>query len=594
MKELEYPFDAGWILSNRRKIRKSLLAENRNYIEKNIAVLGGSTTANIVQILDLFLMNHGIKAAFYESEYGMYYEDAVFENQELFAFRPDIIYIHTTNRNVPEVPTALDSIESIDALLESYMQRFETIWEKLSERYACPVIQNNFEMPLFRLLGNRDAADKHGTVNFLSRMNQRFYDYAENHKDFFICDINYISADYGLKDWSDPFYWNMYKYALNVNAIPWLSFNVANIIKSIFGKNKKGLVLDLDNTLWGGVIGDDGVENIKIGPETPSGQVYLEFQEYIKRLKQTGVILNINSKNDASNALSGLRHPDSALAPEDFIEIKANWEPKDRNMSAIAETLQLLPESLVFVDDNPAERHMVREQLPGVCAPEIGESHEYIQNIDRNGFFEVTYLSADDLKRNEMYKENAERTKLQGSFSDYGEYLSSLSMKAVIKSFEPVYMARIAQLTNKSNQFNLTTRRYTQAEIEGISDNKKFITLYGRLEDRFGDNGVVSVCIGRMDDDICHMDLWLMSCRVLKRTMEFAMMDSLVYRCRTAGVAEIRGYYYPTQKNGMVKQFYETMGFVLVSESPEGTVWSFKVKDSYKKQNKYIQVEAEI
>lgn len=155
-------------------------------------------------------------------------------------------------------------------------------------------------------------------------------------------------------------------------------------------------------------------------------------------------------------------------------------------------------------------------------------------------------------------------------------------------------MARIAQLTNKSNQFNLTTRRYTQAEIEGISDNKKFITLYGRLEDRFGDNGVVSVCIGRMDDDICHMDLWLMSCRVLKRTMEFAMMDSLVYRCRTAGVAEIRGYYYPTQKNGMVKQFYETMGFVLVSESPEGTVWSFKVKDSYKKQNKYIQVEAEI
>ena len=166
MKELEYPFDASWILSNRRKIRRSLLAGNRNYIEKKVAVLGGSTTANIIQILDLFLMNQGIKATFYESEYGMYYEDAVFGNQELSAFHPDIIYIHTTNRNVPEVPAVSDSIETIDVLLESYMKRFRTIWEKLSENYACPIIQNNFEMPLFRLLGNRDAWDKHGTVNF--------------------------------------------------------------------------------------------------------------------------------------------------------------------------------------------------------------------------------------------------------------------------------------------------------------------------------------------------------------------------------------------------------------------------------------------
>ncbi len=594
MKELEYPFDASWILSNRRKIRRSLLAGNRNYIEKKVAVLGGSTTANIIQILDLFLMNQGIKATFYESEYGMYYEDAVFGNQELSAFHPDIIYIHTTNRNVPEVPAVSDSIETIDVLLESYMKRFRTIWEKLSENYACPIIQNNFEMPLFRLLGNRDAWDKHGTVNFLSRMNQQFYEYAEIHKDFFICDINYISADYGLKEWSDTFYWNMYKYALNVNAIPYLSFNIANIIKSIFGKNKKGLVLDLDNTLWGGVVGDDGVENIKIGPETPPGQVYLEFQEYVKQLKQIGVILNINSKNDSSNALAGLRHPNSALAPEDFIEIRANWESKDRNMYSIADAIHLLPESLVFVDDNPAERHIVREQIPNICAPEIGESHEYIQNIDRNGFFEVTYLSDDDLKRNEMYKENAERIKLLGSFSDYGEYLCSLNMRAIIKPFEPVYLARIAQLTNKSNQFNLTTKRYTQAEIEEVSNNVNFITLYGKLEDRFGDNGVVSVCIGRIDGDVCHMDLWLMSCRVLKRDMEYAMMDSLVSKCIVAGVVKIRGYYYPTSKNGMVKQFYETMGFSLVSESPEGTVWSFDIEKSYTKQNKYIQVEVEV
>lgn len=590
MKELEYPFDSAWLLSNRRKIRKKLLTSNENFIEKNVAVLGGSTTANIVQILDLFLLHHGIKASFYESEYGMYYEEAVFSNDGLTFFNPDIIYIHTSNRNVTAFPLLTDTKEEIDSLLDSQMQKFLTVWECLSEKYACPIIQNNFEMFLYRLLGNKDASDVHGAVNFLSRLNLKFYEYAQNHKDFFICDINYISADYGLKEWSDPFYWHMYKYALNVNAIPYLAFNVANIIKSIFGKNKKGFVLDLDNTLWGGVIGDEGVENIKIGSETSSGQVYSEFQQYIKAQKQLGILLNVNSKNDEENAIAGLKHPDSVLTPDDFIQIKANWETKDKNFLEIAKLLNLLPESLVFVDDSPAERHIVTGQLPKVSAPEIGQSYQYIQTIDRNGFFETTYLSADDLKRNEMYRENAKRIELQASFSDYGAYLESLDMKAFIRPFEAIYLARISQLTNKSNQFNLTTKRYTQGEIKEISEDDNFITLYGKLEDKFGDNGIVSVCIGRIEKKICHIDLWLMSCRVLKRDMEYAMMDALVHKCQKAGISEIRGYYYPTAKNTMVKNFYETIGFHMVSQSQGRTVWSFTVDYFYKEQNKYIQV----
>ncbi len=591
MKELEYPFDAAWILSNRRKIRKKLLADNNNFIEKNVAVLGGSTTSNIVQILDLFLLNNGIKASFYESEYGMYYEDAVFDNNELSAFHPDIIYIHTTNRNVTKIPELTDTSKEINELLDLQVKKFVTIWDHLFQRYACPVIQNNFEMPLYRLLGNKDASDIHGSVNFLSRLNQRFYEYAENHRDFFICDINYISADYGLKEWSTPFYWHMYKYALNVNAIPQLSFNIANIIKSIFGRNKKGLVVDLDNTLWGGVIGEDGIENIKIGPETPSGQVYSEFQEYLKKQKQLGIILNIDSKNDKENVLAGLNHPDSLLGVDDFIEIYANWESKDRNFLKISESLELTPESLVFIDDNPAERYLVSKQLPGVSVPEIGESHEYIPNIDRNGYFETTYVSEDDLKRNEMYRENIIRIKSQASFSDYGEYLRYLGMKAIIRPFEPLYMSRIAQLTNKSNQFNLTTKRYTQGEIEKISKDDNFITICGKLEDKFGDNGVVSLCIGRIEKEICHIELWLMSCRVLKRDMEYAMMDEMVRRCQETGLTEIRGYYYPTTKNGMVKLFYKNMGFSLIAETQTGTVWSFKMDSFYVEKNKYIQVE---
>lgn len=450
MKELEYPFDANYILSKKKSIRKKLLADTNGMIEKKVAVLGGYTTSDICLVMELFLLNYGIRPQFYESEYNQFYQDAMFDNPKLEAFQPDIIYVCTCNRNIIEYPHVQDSRERVDELLQNEVNRYTVIWKILSERYNCPIIQNNFEMPLYRLMGNKDASDIHGRVNFLTRLNMEFYAYAQTHEDFYICDINYISADYGLKEWSDPFYYYMYKYAVNVNAIPYLSFNVANIIKSVFGKNKKGLVMDLDNTLWGGVIGDDGVENIVLGPEESEGQAYSEFQRYVKAQTELGVILNIDSKNEEENALAGLAHPDSELSKDDFIVIKANWNPKDQNLKSIADSLNLLPESLVFIDDNPAERHIVTEQLPGVIAPEIGEIHQYIRNIDRGGYFEVTALSADDRNRNSMYKENARRAELQASFADYNEYLLSLEMKGIIKSFEPIYMARIAQLSKKA------------------------------------------------------------------------------------------------------------------------------------------------
>lgn len=592
MKELEYPFDVDILLKNKKQIKRKLLEDQTDLIDKKIAILGGSTTNNIKMMLELFLLNYGIRPAFYESEYNQYYRDAMFLNEELEAFAPDIVYIHTSNRNVLNYPYITDSEEQINNMLAAETNRFVQMWDRLTKVYNCPIIQNNFEMPLYRLLGNRDASDIHGAVNFLTRLNMKFYEYAQTHPNFYICDINFISADYGLKEWSDPFYWYMYKYSLNFSAIPYLAFNVANIIKSVFGKNKKGLVLDLDNTLWGGVIGDDGADGIVLGPEIPEGEAYAEFQDYIKAHKQLGVLLNINSKNDYENAIAGIRHTNSAFTEEDFVCIKANWESKDRNFSDIAEELNLLPESLVFVDDNPAERHIVTEQIGGVSAPGITEAHEYIQVLDRSGFFEVTTLSHDDVNRTEMYQENIKRERLQNSFTDYSEYLLSLEMIGVIKAFESVYMERIAQLTNKSNQFNLTTRRYTQAEIEAITKNSEYITLYGKLADRFGDNGVVSVVIGHVIDDECHIELFIMSCRVLKRDMEFAMMDTLVHRCLERGIKKMYGYYYPTAKNGMVKNFYELQQFKKVDEDEEGnTRWVFYLDESYQDRNKVIKVE---
>ena len=592
MKELQYPFDADYILSKKKSIRRKLLEKQERMIDKRVAILGGYTTSDIKLILELFLLNNGIKPEFYESEYNQYYQDAMFDNQELETFKPDIVYICTSNRNITRYPSLNDSKEEVDNLLMSERDKYYSIWDSVSKRYSCPIIQNNFEMPFYRLMGNREASDIHGKVNFLTRLNMEFYSYAQTHDNFYICDINYISADYGLKEWSDPFYYHMYKYAVNVNAIPYLAFNVANIIKSIFGKNKKGMVLDLDNTLWGGVIGDDGVDNIVLGPEESEGQVYSEFQRYIKEHLQLGAVLNINSKNDEENALAGLAHPDSELSKDDFVMIKANWNPKDQNLREIAEEMNLLPESLIFIDDNPAERHIVTEQMPGVVAPEIGEAYQYITNIDRGGYFEVTTLSEDDKKRNAMYKENAQRAQLQATYTDYNDYLLSLDMRGVIKVFEPVYMARIAQLTNKSNQFNLTTRRYTQAEIESIASDSDYITLYGKLVDRFGDNGVVSVVIGHKDGEDCHIDLWIMSCRVLKRDMEYAMMDTLVHRCREQGIKRIYGYYYPTAKNGMVREFYSLQGFEKLTEDEEGnTKWCYEITSDYKDKNNVIKVE---
>ena len=393
-----------------------------------------------------------------------------------------------------------------------------------------------------------------------------------------------------------------------------MAHNLANIIKSVFGRNRKALVLDLDNTLWGGVVGDDGPENLEIGQETPMGQVYSEFQGYVKAQKEIGVMLAVNSKNEYDNAIAGLNHPEGVLKPEDFVLIKANWEPKSSNITAIAQELNILPDSLVFVDDNPAEREIVSAQNAGVAVPGIGTPEQYIRVLDHSGFFEVTSLSEDDRKRSEMYRANVERKIQQERFADYREYLLSLEMRGTIRPFEAVYMARIAQLTNKSNQFNLTTRRFTQAQIEAFAVDPGYITRYGKLADRFGDNGVVSVVIGRKGTaadveiyrrgetpdtadggGVLHLELWLMSCRVLKRDMESAMMDSVVEACRECGVGTIMGYYYPTAKNAMVKDFYQIMGFEKTEETDTGvTMWKFEIPAEYENKNTVIAVNADM
>ena len=576
LKELCFPFDGDLIMQSKRKLLR-LLKENENGVKLRVAVLGGSTTSDIIKVLELFLRDRGIIPEFYESEYAQYWSDAVFGTPELDEFKPELVFIHTTSRNIEEKPTVGEDETAVSGKLESEFSRYEKMWDALSEKFGCVIIQNNFEMPSERLLGNREVGVPYGRIDFITRLNVKLYDYAQKHNNFYIHDINYLSADYGLERWHELRHWHLYKYALSVSAIPQFAYSLSNIICSVMGKNKKVLALDLDNTLWGGVIGDDGQSGIEIGSETSEGQSYLRLQKYIKAHKEIGVLLTVCSKNDPENALEGLNHPDGVLKPNDFALIKANWNEKSLNLEETAQELNLLPESFVFADDNPAECEIVKAQVPEIAVLNFSDPEECIRYIDKCGYFEVTNLSADDAKRSEMYAANAQRAAAEKKFASYDEFLASLEMTAVIGDFDPVHIPRITQLTNKSNQFNCTTKRYTGAEMETVAKRTDYIRLCGRLTDKFGDNGIVSVVIGEKRNAELHIDLWLMSCRVLKRGMEYAMINRLVEEAKKAGISEIYGYYYPTKKNAMVKELYGDFGFAKISGDDGGnTVWKLE------------------
>jgi FkbH-like protein len=593
-KELRFPVSADGVLRKRQALKKELL-KRPNLLPIRIAILGGSTTAEIKSILELFLLAQGIQASFYESGYNFYYEDVVFENAELWNFKPDIVFVHTTWHNVSRFPDLLAPEAEVEELVRREMERFEVFWDKIHTGLGALVIQNNFDLPRLRPLGNLEASESFGRVSYLQRLNAEFARYARSHSRFLINDILYLSAQVGLADWFDYNYWYSYHMALSPAATVAMAQNLAAIVKSVYGKSKKCLVLDLDNTLWGGVIGDDGVQNLILGRDHPVGEAFASFQRYVKGLRERGILLAVCSKNDAENAKEGFSHPDTVLKLEDFSAFKANWNPKPENIREIAFELNIGLDSMVFVDDNPAERAIISAQLPEVAAPDIGSDvSTFAEALEREGYFEPVKIVRDDLKRSAYYSANVQRNLQQASFQSYGEFLASLEMTAEIGSFAPVYLERITQLINKTNQFNLTTRRYTAAEVDTISRDPASITLCGRLCDKFGDNGLVSVIIGSLERDTVEIDVWLMSCRVLKREMEYAMFDALVEQCQARGIRRIVGTYIPSRKNGMVAEHYAGLGFSRAHGGPaDRVVWHYDVPQTYSAKAEHIRRTSE-
>jgi FkbH-like protein len=567
---LDYPFDAAEILRKKKSLRRTLL-EGGPFLDKKIAILGGSTTAEIKDILELFLLKAGIRPTFYQSEYNKYHEDVMFSAPELLDFKPDLVYIHTSSRNISAYPGMSDSTADVEQRLENQLAHFRALWDKIESDLACPIIQNNFEEPWDRPLGNLDAWDPRGRSRFTGALNSAFAAEAARRPSLYLQDLHYLASQYGLLRWHDRSLWYLYKYALAYEAIPPLAHNLAAMVGAMFGASRKCLVLDLDNTLWGGVIGDDGIEGIQLGPETPEGEVFAAIQRYAKDLKERGIILAVSSKNEDATARSGFSHPDSAFSADDFASFKANWFPKPESIAALAGEINIGIDSLVFLDDNPAERALVRAETPLVAVPELGsDAATYLDVLDNARYFETLSLSGDDLQRSEQYALNAKLSGAQAQFVDYDSFLKHLEMQGDIQAVSPLYHDRVAQLINKSNQFNVTTRRYTLNEVAAAAADPAQVTLYGRLKDRFGDHGLVSVVLASPAGQDLAIDLWVMSCRVLKRGLEQAMLEQLILAARAKKYRRLLARYLPTAKNGMVKDLFTSLGFALVERKADG------------------------
>lgn len=381
-----------------------------------------------------------------------------------------------------------------------------------------------------------------------------------------------------------------YKLAFSIEGITELARNIICLVNASHGVAVKCVILDLDNTLWGGVIGDDGIENIEIG-DLGIGYIYSRFQRWLKALKERGIILCVCSKNNYDIAIKPFReHPDMLLKEDDIAMFVANWEDKDTNIRHIQHTLNIGMDSMVFIDDNPFERGLVKNSIPQITVPDMPEDPaDYVKYLESLNLFETSGISENDKKRTNQYRQEAKRTELMQSSGDGEAFLKSLSMKGCGALFEPFYYSRIAQLTQRSNQFNLRTVRYTENQISDIANNASFCGYYFTLKDKFGDYGLISVVILKIHEDEAFIDTWLMSCRVLKRGMEQFVLNFIVEEIRKKGIKNLVGEYIETAKNKMVSHLYADMDFRPIPERPG--IYVLEVADYIPKHHFIIKEE---
>ncbi len=542
-----------------------------------MALVGGGTPDFVADPLRAACVGCGILPELYVGGYGEFPREFLDPDSPLARFEPRIVIVlNTAHELLGKLVLGMD-LAAIEALVERECHAMLSAATAFNERTGAEVVLHTLPTPNESELGTLAWKLPSTADNFLTRFNLKLGELAPPW--LHLVDAAGMAARMGTRQWFDPRFWFHAKQPMGFAAVPEWTGAVTALSLAILGRSRKVLVLDLDNTLWGGVVGDDGVEGLKLGEGTGDGEAFKAFQLHVQSLQQLGVLLTICSKNEESIALDAIdRHPEMVLRRDDFVAIRANWNPKSDNIREIARQLDLGLDSFVFVDDNPAEREQVRRELPEVAVPEMGDEPAYYATIlSRGRWFEKVGITEEDGRRTEAYRVRARAAESLEVSTDLTSYLRSLKMTAAVRPFEAISMERITQLTNKTNQFNLTTRRVVQSEMEEFASDDNWITLSVRLQDCFGDHGLISVFFAQIKGAQLVVEGWLMSCRVLKRGVEQALFEVVLAEARERGIAEIIGIYRPTDRNALVQDMYGALGFEKVEESSEEVRWRVDV-----------------
>jgi FkbH-like protein len=558
-----------------------------------IGVLGSFTTRLITPLLELACYRDGIGAEIYEAEFGLVNQEILDPTSGLRRFGPDVVILATSWRDA-----RLEAFHAApERAVEELLAPMRQLWKVCRDELGCHVIQHGFDLPAYDSAGQLGRSHPGGRSRLLLRANLALLEAAG--PGVSILDLEAVAGEVGRAVWDDPGLWYLAKQHPSPRAIPVLVDHYLMHLRALLGLSKKVLVLDLDNTLWGGVVGEDGVHGLRLGAHSPEGEAYAAIQHYALELKQRGIVLAVCSKNNEADAREPFeKHPEMVLGLDDIAVFRANWEDKASNLREIASALGLGLDSFVFLDDNPTERAWVRIAAPEVAVPEVGDdpSH-FLRILERYHYFDALSLTEEDRQRAADYAANVQRQSLLQSADSLEGFLGTLAMSAAHGPFDAANLPRIAQLVNKTNQFNLTTRRYTEEQLRAFTQKSEYWTHWFRLRDRFGDNGLIGVLLARADDagESFEIDLWLMSCRVLGRRMEEFMFAQLLDAARSKGLRRLVGRYIPTAKNGMVRDLYPRLGFV-PAEGHGGTdaetLWSYDVGRSIDTRIDFIRVES--
>jgi FkbH-like protein len=554
---------------------------------RRVAVVGTGMLSFWPDVLKPALYGAGIWAEVFTGGFGQYQQDITDPDSALAKFRPDVVLIAVDYRALGLPPMSSDADAAVDAVLN----QFGALWTVCHERFGAALVQFNFEIPDIDPFGRLSAAVAGGLSRVLQRVNLQLWDAAQR-ASVAVLDMNEAAAEYGKHRWNDSRMWIAAKQYPAAEALPSLARRIASVVRAVCGLTSKCLVLDLDGTLWGGVIGEDGLAGIRLGGE-PEGEAYVSFQRYVQTLRRRGIPLAVCSKNNEADALSVFRdHPETVLREDDFAVFLANWDPKPDNLRRIATMLNIGIDSLVFLDDNPMERNFIRKELPEVEVPELPDDPAlFTEVLHRTYLFESLTLSQEDQGRSDSYRENAQRSRLAAGRANVNDYLVELGMKLELRPFDELNLPRIVQLINKTNQFNLTTRRATAADAKQWLRNGNCYTQAMRLSDRFGDSGITGILVAFHEGDVVRIDNWLVSCRVLGRRVENAMLASLIDFAQGVGARAIAGEYLPTAKNEQVKDLYPRLGFVRVQDRGEGSaMYELSLDGSFRPVTTWFEV----